>query len=244
MAINVTAAIIIVGVITSLYPPELWRYELTLSLSLTFVIATPTSYFMGYQIFKNSQLTDELQRLVNRDRLTDVGTRDFFFARMEEAPDAYGVSLMVDIDHFKGINDKHGHFAGDQVIKCVAQTLKKVARKTDLVARFGGEEFIIFLRDLDPQSGYEVAERMRNQIAEQVFKFTECEVKVTVSIGGSLKDACDNLEAAIEEADAALYQAKGHGRNQTIFATRKKQRDCFIDGIAAGSTRIPNLETA
>ncbi|MEM8539667.1 MAG: GGDEF domain-containing protein, partial [Pseudomonadota bacterium] len=141
MAINGFASLIVLIAILALYPPEQWRNELVIGLSLTLLIATPAAYFMAQQIRRNTQLTDELQRLVDRDRLTDVGTRDFFFNAMEEAPDAYGVSLMIDIDHFKGVNDFHGHLAGDEVIKSVAQLLKKTVREQDIVARFGGEEF-------------------------------------------------------------------------------------------------------
>lgn len=228
LAVNALASFVVSVAVLIVYPTDLWRYELTLGLSLTLIIATPVSYFLAQQIRRNIQLTTELQRLVDRDRLTDVGTRDFFFNCMEEAPDAYGVSLMIDIDHFKGINDAHGHIAGDEVIKSVAQLLKKTVRDKDIVARFGGEEFMVFLHGHDPHSGYVLAERMRERIANHVFKVKDLSVNVTVSIGGSLKDAYDGVEQAIQDADAALYKAKEHGRNQTIFAGKRRSKKSLV----------------
>ena len=218
--VNAIATAIIVPAIIFLYPPELWQYELMLSLSLTYLIATPATYFMANQIQKNNELTDELQRLVDRDRLTDVSTRDYFFNRMAQAPESFGISLMVDIDLFKGINDNYGHLAGDQVIREVAKLLKENIREGDIVARFGGEEFIVFLDSKNMDSGFKIAERMRKAIADKTFEFNDTELKVTVSIGGSLKDTLCDLEKSIQEADDALYEAKRSGRNRTVFADK------------------------
>ncbi len=219
--VDTIGAAIVVSAILAFYPPELWPFELAISLTLTFGIATPITYFMAQQLRKIAALSDELQRLVNRDRLTDVATRNYFFARMEQAPGAYGISLMIDIDHFKRVNDTHGHFAGDQVIKDVASILGRTVRSDDIVARFGGEEFVVFLYDQDTEAGFRVAERMRAAIASETISFEGIRLNVTVSIGGSLKQACDGIEQAIQEADEALYRAKREGRNRTIFSGRK-----------------------
>jgi len=216
--LNLIAAMIVASAIIAFYPPEEWPFEMTISMTLTFGIGVPMTWFMANQSYKNSLLNIELQRLVNRDRLTDVATRDYFFTRMAENPDAYGISLMVDIDHFKQVNDTYGHFAGDRVIQHVADLMREIVRGEDIVARFGGEEFVIFLHDTDPETGYRVAERMRAAIAAETVVFEQMQVRVTVSIGGSLKEACDTIEQAIKEADAALYRAKNAGRNRTIFA--------------------------
>lgn len=218
MAVNAIAACIVIPTILYLYTPELWQYELLLSLSLTFFIATPVSFFMARQVRNNQELNKELQRLVNWDRLTDVATRDYFFDRMEQNPDSFGVSLMVDIDYFKSVNDQHGHLAGDKVIRKVAHLLKENERDDDIVARFGGEEFIVFLKSRNQDSGLKIAERMRNKIEKQIIKFDRSDLRVTVSIGGSLKAALVDVEASIKEADAALYEAKRAGRNCTVFA--------------------------
>jgi len=216
--LNLIAAVIVAAAIITFYPPEEWPFELAISMALTFGIGVPMTWFMANQFYKNSLLNIELQRLVNRDRLTDMATRDYFFGRMAAAPDAFGVSLMVDIDHFKQVNDTYGHFAGDQVIQHVARLMREIVRSQDIVARFGGEEFVVFLYDADIDKGYQIAERMRAAIAANSISFEEFQVSVTVSIGGSLKEACDDIDQAIREADAALYRAKNLGRNRTIFA--------------------------
>lgn len=189
-----------------------------LTLINTLIIALPVSYFIWWQVRKNALLNSKLQSLLNRDRLTDAATRDFFFARMEENPAAYGVSLMVDIDEFKDVNDTHGHLAGDAVISRVAGILRHNIRADDIVCRFGGEEFVIFLSRKDRSGGIEVAERMRKMIAADVLKFGGKDVRVTVSIGGSLKERLVDVNLAIKQADEALYRAKSGGRNMTVFS--------------------------
>ncbi|MFQ1699838.1 GGDEF domain-containing protein [Loktanella agnita] len=189
---------------------------------VAFSCAFPSSFILFNEIRKNEKLTGTLQRLVDRDRLTDIATRDFFFARMAEAPDAYGVSLMVDIDHFKRINDTYGHMAGDAVIKAVATLLRDSVRPEDIVARFGGEEFMIFLHDHSADAGFHVAERMRQTVADAQISHGDLIVSVTVSIGGGLKEACADISGAIQHADLALYQAKNDGRNRTVFHDRRR----------------------
>lgn len=198
------------------YDPAMREIVRTKAAITTLAVSFPLLYFIMLQMLKNSRLSEELQRLVDRDRLTDVATRDFFFSRMAEAPDAYGVSLMVDIDYFKRINDTYGHLAGDEVIKEVAGLLRDSVRPEDIVARFGGEEFIIFLHDHGADAGFRVAERMRIAVSERRMVFDDIKVSVTVSIGCGLKEACAEISQAIHDADVALYEAKNSGRNRTI----------------------------
>ncbi|EBA12850.1 GGDEF domain protein [Roseobacter sp. CCS2] len=188
---------------------------------ISVVIAFPVTFFIWSQVRSNIQLSFELQRIVDRDRLTDVATRDFFFARMRGDPNAYGISLMVDIDFFKVVNDTFGHIAGDKVISRVAEILYENTRPDDIVCRFGGEEFVIFLHQQDKADGFAIAERMREAIAEEVIEFDGHNLSVTVSIGGSLKERLKDVEFAIQQADQALYQAKANGRNRTVFAPLK-----------------------
>ncbi len=187
-------------------------------------IAIPIAWGMGEIIRKNQLLTAELSALVNRDRLTDVATRDYFFAQMNAAPDAYGVSLMVDIDKFKSINDSYGHYTGDAVIRDVATRIKNMIRTEDIICRFGGEEFIVFLYHQNRATGAETAERMRIAIAANPVRFQDHEISVTVSIGGSLKDRLNDVDEAIQRADEALYRAKSAGRNRTVFAGEEPAR--------------------
>ncbi len=185
---------------------------------ISLVTAFPFSLFFWSQLRSNLLLRIELQRLVDRDRLTDVATRDFFFARMRADPPAHGISLMVDIDFFKTVNDTFGHIAGDAVISRVARILADNTRSKDIVCRFGGEEFVIFLHELGNADGFLVAERMRKAIAAEKIEFDGQSLQVTVSIGGSLKERPQDVNLAIQQADRALYCAKTTGRNRTVFA--------------------------
>ena len=161
-------------------------------------------------------LREQMQRLVERDRLTDVATRDFFFEKLMNFPDAYGVSLMVDIDHFKLVNDTHEHLVGDTVIHAVAQAMISQVRKRDIVCRFGGEEFVVFLHRATREEGWKTAERIRMATEACVTQANDEPIRVTVSVGGTLKKQLDTIEDAIKRADECLYQAKKLGRNRTI----------------------------
>ncbi len=202
-----------------LFPGQDLMAALTISPIVTTITAFPFCVFVWSQVRKNIQLGAELQRLVNRDRLTDAATRDFFFARMHADPQAYGTSLMVDIDFFKTVNDTFGHLAGDAVISRVAGILQENTREKDIVCRFGGEEFIVFLYDEGPSGAFSIAERMRRAIADDVVDYQGKSLSVTVSIGGSLKERVEHINRAIQQADEALYRAKTGGRNRTIFAS-------------------------
>lgn len=184
---------------------------------ITCLTAFPISYFCWSIMRQNSLLAEELKRLVNRDRLTDAATRDFFFSRMAEVPEAHGVSLMVDIDHFKRVNDTYGHLTGDRVIAEVARVLRETVRKSDIVCRFGGEEFVIFLEARDGDEGFAAAERMRQSVADRRVMVGDTPLSVTVSIGGARKQPRDDITQTIMVADAALYRAKSLGRNRTVF---------------------------
>lgn len=180
------------------------------------LIAIPISALIALIIRRNTLLTEELTHLVNRDRLTDVATRDFFFACLALKPKAYGVSLMVDIDHFKQVNDTHGHLTGDTVIAAVAEVLQSQIREQDIVCRFGGEEFLIYLHEPTTEEGWEIAERIRVGIQDKIVQSDAGNIPVTVSVGGSLKSRLEEIEHAIRRADECLYRAKALGRNRTV----------------------------
>ena len=216
-----TACCMIVAVLMAyfLFQGQDMKAALQLAPVISFVTAYPVSFFIWFQVRRNIVLGRELRRLVNRDRLTDVATRDCFFAKMKRDRDAFGVSLMVDIDLFKVVNDTYGHLAGDAVITHVARILTQNTRAKDIVCRFGGEEFVVFLFEQQHSGGYRIAERMRTAIAAEVMQVHGRELKVTVSIGGSMKERLEDVNLAIQQADEALYQAKNAGRNCTVFAS-------------------------
>jgi diguanylate cyclase (GGDEF)-like protein len=129
--------------------------------------------------------------------------------------------LLVDIDHFKQVNDTHGHLAGDQVLAALADVLRQQVRETDVVGRFGGEEFVVLLPGADTAEAIKVAERLRAQVGTMVTSAADVEVTVTVSIGAALLGQHgDELRALLTAADLALYRAKKAGRNQVCLSDR------------------------
>lgn len=214
VVVTVIAMVSAVSLNYMIFPVSLLARTVPGTMVIVTLVAFPTCLFVGVKIRENVNLSEQLRRLVERDRLTDVATRDFFFTRMAESPDVYGISLMVDIDFFKRVNDTYGHLTGDKVIAHVANLLKNTVRKNDIVCRFGGEEFVVFLSNAGHDAGAAMAERLRAAVAESPIDDAGTVVSVTVSIGGSLKEATDDIDEAIRRADEALYRAKNDGRNQ------------------------------
>ncbi|MBL8260673.1 MAG: GGDEF domain-containing protein [Candidatus Competibacteraceae bacterium] len=121
--------------------------------------------------------------------------------------------LIWDIDHFKTINDRHGHAAGDEVLRGVAQQLAGRIRTTDFLARYGGEEFAMLLPGADRTAAFNVADKLRRNIAEATFSHRGVTIPVTISCGLAAFETGDSPESVFERADKALYQAKRAGRN-------------------------------
>ncbi|MBI2379598.1 MAG: diguanylate cyclase [Gammaproteobacteria bacterium] len=158
-------------------------------------------------------ITDELTGLRNRRYLSHELGKEW--RRAKRFGSAFSL-LLMDIDHFKLINDAHGHAAGDAVLVAVARILREAARETDCVARWGGEEFVILLPGVSGAGTRAFAERLRLQIAELTVPVREQRLSCTVSIGlaDSLDLVADTPERLLELADKALYRAKSEGRNR------------------------------
>ncbi len=168
------------------------------------------------------QFLDHLYRSATRDALTGLPNRRHFQERLEselawhqrhEAPLSL---LFVDLDHFKHVNDTHGHLAGDAVLKGVAELLQDVCRVEDEVARWGGEEFVLLLRQTPEDAALQVAERLRVAVAEKTFTIDGRAVRITTSVGVATRvgDAVTGPDELLQEADAYLYIAKESGRNR------------------------------
>jgi diguanylate cyclase (GGDEF)-like protein len=130
--------------------------------------------------------------------------------------------MMIDIDHFKMLNDVHGHQAGDFVLKKSAAILTSELRGDDVIARYGGEELVVMLPRMDLKGSYMVAERIRKLFENSLFEFEGKDLKITVSAGVSAfdpsKKADANKDLLIKHADKALYEAKGKGRNKVMIS--------------------------
>jgi len=126
--------------------------------------------------------------------------------------------LFVDADHFKHINDTYGHEAGDQVLKRIIRTMRGCLRKGDIVARWGGEEFVVLLPTTDLSGTLLIAEKIRHRIECEHFDDLATGLHVTVSIGCVEMGSNEGLDELVARADRALYEAKHRGRNQTVVA--------------------------
>ncbi|HCS70162.1 MAG TPA: diguanylate cyclase response regulator [Rhodospirillaceae bacterium] len=165
----------------------------------------------------------ELTRLATTDFLTGVWNRRRFMelgeaevARVRRSGRSFGMAMM-DVDHFKSVNDTHGHDAGDNVLRALAEACVDRLRNVDIVGRMGGEEFALILPETDPQGAMLTVERLREYLSELAIPIDSGTLTVTVSIGvTTVRDPSDTIEGALKRADEALYKAKGSGRNRTV----------------------------
>ena len=180
---------------------------------------------MVEDITERKRLEAELLEMASTDALTGLPNRRTFMNRLEEEFarvrrfDSLQVSvLMIDLDHFKNINDSCGHAAGDVVLRQVAMLIRDETRRVDLCSRIGGEEFAVLLAGASPAAARDFAERLRSKIAVAVHEHEGRSMSVTASIGIAAMRAVDSsADAALLRADAALYQAKDGGRNQVVL---------------------------
>ena len=165
----------------------------------------------------SSALRDPLTKLFNRRYLLDRLDSELKFARRHNTPLSL---LMLDLDHFKRINDTQGHLAGDAVLTNLATVLTKAVRNEDVVARFGGEELAIILRAIPAEPAFSLAERLRKHVEQTVTRYDGRELRATVSIGvaGYPSTQAETIEELMEAADRALYRAKHDGRNRVARA--------------------------
>ena len=177
---------------------------------------------------ENARLQENIKQTGLLDPLTGVNNRRFFDQRLEEEitlaqrQKSSLCCLFLDLDHFKRINDTHGHQAGDSVLKEVAEILSNIMRTSDVLARYGGEEFVILLSNTPPDIAFDIAERIRTTINEHDFAMNPGKtVNITLSIGlatQTLQQSTRTRVDLINAADKALYNAKVAGRNRVHCA--------------------------
>lgn len=204
--------------------PEAFRSE-DLGLFSAFVGGIASSYLVyhSFRRVEKQSYTDPLTGLVNRRGLSQQVEPLLAMVKRERRP----ISLvMVDIDHFKSINDRWGHKVGDEALRQLARALRQGVREMDLVARLGGEEFLIVLPGIDGRSAGEIAERLRGEVAsmslemppETAQKAPDSGIRLTISLGVGEVRSWEDLDSAINRVDRALYKAKEEGRNRMAMA--------------------------
>lgn len=184
---------------------------------------SPSAFLQG--------MIDQLCELSLKDPLTGLANRRHFRHVLGREIDAVARSgepallLMLDIDHFKQVNDTHGHLAGDQVLQVIAQCLAECVRPMDTVARYGGEEFAVILPSCEAAFGHTVADRIREKIESlRIPLVSRIELQVTVSIGGAFAPEWIRSTTALwtDRADLQLYRAKSEGRNRVCIDAQQE----------------------
>lgn len=182
-----------------------------------------------YDITENKRLQNKLRRMASVDGLTQVSSRHFFMESCRKEVrrvSRYGGTLpflLIDIDHFKRVNDTFGHLAGDLALQTVTSTFRRILRSSDMIGRYGGEEFAIVLPETDLEGAKTLAERLRHEVEATVAVYEGNEIRVSISVGiayasftpgGEDMDCEKVLDALLKDSDQALYKAKSMGRNQ------------------------------
>ena len=191
------------------------RLRFASGVRLQFQVVTENEEKVMVQLYEAS-VKDGLTGLYNRRCLDERLQAEVAHARRQDSP---LFTLIVDIDHFKRVNDTFGHLAGDEVIRSIADLVKGQVRCEDLVARYGGEEFVLVVRNPTRESAGLLAERLRKAVEAMEVLFDDQSLKVTVSIGVSglcTQDVGFSAVGLLADADQALYQAKDGGRNRVV----------------------------
>ncbi|CAH0210832.1 GGDEF family protein [Agrobacterium sp. ATCC 31749] len=211
-AITGVSGLISLAVMKSVLFPGYASINLVTAFFFIIMLNFAISLFVMMLVAERSER--KLLVLANTDPLTGVKNRRFFFQTMPAAPDPADAAMLLDIDHFKSINDRFGHAVGDSVLQEVAKRIGGSIRGGDVLARYGGEEFIIFLPGAGVDKACMIGERIRDAVAINEVDCGGLRVGVTISIGvAATGDMRCDLQMLAEKADRALYRAKTEGRN-------------------------------
>ena len=183
--------------------------------SLIASLLYPLRNALLYRAAIQAALRDALTGTGNRIAMDQALGREVELARRSLQPLSV---LMLDLDHFKRINDQHGHSHGDEALRCVARAIKASLRNVDMVFRFGGEEFLVLLSNTPGSSAAQVGERLRQAIQELDFAVDGQHVPLSISLGCATLIAGERVDDLLHRADAALYAAKRNGRNRLACA--------------------------
>ncbi|MDR0307352.1 MAG: diguanylate cyclase [Chitinispirillales bacterium] len=199
---------------------------MTVFLSVILAILAVTVFLF----LKTLRMGEKLKNAANNDALTDICNRRHFIelclTHIERSMRTESESFVIifDLDHFKQVNDTHGHLAGDKVLKETTQRVKNAIRPYDVFGRYGGEEFIILMPDIDKENVLAAVERIRKEICRSPVKFEETQIQVSASFGIALvTPKIKDINTATGNADKALYRAKKEGRNRAVFYEEEKE---------------------
>ena len=193
--------------------------NLTISFIVTLVVLLVAGYTVNrYQTrLEEMATTDKLSGLMNRQALDLVFRQAVRDLQRREAPLS---AILLDVDHFKEVNDRLGHLAGDRVIAALAERLRESVRESDVIGRWGGEEFLVLLKNCDLAQAMTVAEKIRTAMASRDFVTEGVTWPVTVSLGVAQFRPGESEDSLVGRADAALYRAKSEGRNRLVAAEK------------------------
>lgn len=220
-AISVVLSIIITNVIMETFSAGINVAGLSVSILMPLILGGPAIAFI---LFKQEQLraaNEQLQKIASTDWLTGCLNRYAFTSRVSadlSVPNAFGALLVVDVDHFKRINDHHGHDLGDEALRLIAEKLARSIDGNDLLGRIGGEEFGIYLPRADAARASHMAETLRDAIASISFIAGGEHCPLSISVGGAGFAGPTAFRDLYRQADAYLYQAKAAGRDRIAVA--------------------------
>jgi diguanylate cyclase (GGDEF)-like protein len=185
------------------------------------IVGAVETFNRGVSPEKTERRLRKLKQTALLDPLTAIGNRRHLESRLkvsfldfQENQLPFGL-LFCDIDHFKNLNDTFGHNQGDVVLRMIAQTLRANIRETDTMGRWGGEEFLILLQDMDAESLLVIGEKLLNLVRRSNLTLPDGRnLSATISIGGTLVREDDTLESVVDRADRLMYQSKANGRNR------------------------------
>lgn len=198
-------------------PPDLMRKTMISGAVIAMMLSAPVAYFVGTRLREIHDLNQRLRQAISFDPLTGAHTRTNFHSRVAQLPRGPMSLIIADIDHFKAINDRFGHQAGDTALQQFANALMDNCRASDIVARFGGEEFVILMPATVTRDGLIAAERLCQSVRACPITVDGTLMNVTASFGiAGLTDPA-RIKQAIRAADLALYRAKAEGRNRVCL---------------------------
>jgi diguanylate cyclase len=220
-AFTVAAAVCVVAIVLSsipLLPREALLAVLAIAALIPMIITPPLAFILLHILRLLTNTIGHVDKQVRFDPMTGLYSRSYFLEKARTMLDEGGAFLMVDADHFKRVNDTHGHAVGDETLKRFAQALRAGNRSTSLIGRLGGEEFGIFIPKGRMADADLAAIRTSAAICSLCHTISGREIHMTASIGGAVHEAGMALEDLIRLADERLYRAKNTGRNRAILS--------------------------